>query len=93
MALEDLRHGVVLLLTVELYHLGGRHRGVAMKVFWIAPGGGVEPGESIVQTLAREHQEELGLRAFQIAPLVWRRQHTFNWDGKRICQSEHYHVV
>jgi hypothetical protein len=24
---------------------------------------------------------------------VWRRQHTFNWDGKRIRQSERYHIV
>ena len=24
---------------------------------------------------------------------VWRRRHTFDWDGRRIRQSEHYHVV
>jgi hypothetical protein len=27
------------------------------------------------------------------APLVWRREHTFNWDGKRIRQRDHYHVL
>jgi len=24
---------------------------------------------------------------------VWRRQHTFNWAKKRICQREQYHIV
>jgi len=28
-----------------------------------------------------------------MGPLVWRRQHTFDWAGKRICQREQYHVI
>ena len=28
-----------------------------------------------------------------MGPLVWRRQHTFDWAGKRICQRERYHVI
>jgi 8-oxo-dGTP pyrophosphatase MutT (NUDIX family) len=61
--------------------------------FWITPGGGLEAGESDAQGLERELKEELGLTAGAIGPLVWRRQHTFNWDGRRICQREHYYVV
>jgi 8-oxo-dGTP pyrophosphatase MutT (NUDIX family) len=61
--------------------------------FWITPGGGLEPGESIEAGLRREMKEELGLERFDIGPLVWRRQHTFNWDGRRILQRERYHVV
>lgn len=61
--------------------------------FWITPGGGLEPGESIEAGLRHEMNEELGLDHFDVGPLVWRRQHTFNWDGRRICQREQYHVV
>src|SRR5947208_434147 len=61
--------------------------------FWIAPGGGLEPGEMLETGLRRELKEELGLEDFVIGPLVWRRQHTFNWGGRRICQHEEFHIV
>lgn len=52
--------------------LTSRPDGKAYAGYWEFPGGKVEPGESIVQALARELHEELGL---DIGPVVrWREQ-------------------
>lgn len=46
---------------------------------WCEPGGGVEDGETLVGTLAREQSEETGLVLLDpVAPaLVWTQEHKF----------------
>jgi 8-oxo-dGTP pyrophosphatase MutT (NUDIX family) len=61
--------------------------------FWVTPGGGLEPGESPEDGLRRELKEELGLKNFTMGPVLWRRQHTFNWGGRRFRQREQFHAV
>ena len=60
---------------------------------WITPGGGLEDGEDAEAGLRRELMEELGLEAFELGPLLWRRHATFDWGEKRICQREDYRAV
>jgi 8-oxo-dGTP pyrophosphatase MutT (NUDIX family) len=68
-------------------------RDIVGQVWWATPGGGVEPGESIEETLRRELVEEIGLRDFELGPELWTREHTFAWAGRILRQRERFRLV
>jgi 8-oxo-dGTP pyrophosphatase MutT (NUDIX family) len=73
----------VLLLEAED---SGGHR------WWVAPGGGLENGESFEFAAQREVEEETGLR-IEIGPWVWTRRHIYMWEGSHCDQYERFFVA
>jgi 8-oxo-dGTP pyrophosphatase MutT (NUDIX family) len=60
--------------------------------WWVAPGGGLAPGETFEAAAQRELQEETGL-VLPIGRWVWTRRHVFIWEGRRHDQYERYFVA
>lgn len=86
--LLDAAGAVLLLLTVDP---GAPDLGQ----WWELPGGGMEPGEGVAATAARELAEETGfvVRPEQVGPAAWTRAATYLRRGRRVLQHEHVVVV
>jgi len=61
------------------------------QVFWVMPGGGLEPNESFEDAARREGYEETGC-SFNLGPYVWFRRHKYVWNGKPFDQYERFFV-
>jgi 8-oxo-dGTP pyrophosphatase MutT (NUDIX family) len=61
--------------------------------WWITPGGGKDPGESDEEALRRELREELGLRRFELGPLLWTREQWFRDEPGHCGQRENVYLV
>jgi 8-oxo-dGTP pyrophosphatase MutT (NUDIX family) len=61
--------------------------------WWLAVGGGIEPGESPEQTAVRETFEETGLAIGHPGRVVFTHRHTWDFEGTEYDQEEWYFVV
>ena len=60
--------------------------------WWIAPGGGLEEGETFEDAARREVEEETGI-VVELGACVWRRPHKYELDGAQHEQFERFYVA
>ena len=90
---DQIRHAVRALLVSPEREILLIHIVLPDRSFWITPGGAIKSNENPLAALERELQEETGARPVKIGPEVWTRNHTFEFEGKRILQRERFFLV
>lgn len=88
----------VLLLDAEgrvLLFRGGDPASPERGTWWFTPGGGLDPGESLVDGAVRELFEETGLRCRpeQLGHPVHAEESLFDFAGMRVAQQQTFFVL
>ncbi|MFF7717329.1 NUDIX domain-containing protein [Streptomyces sp. NPDC007988] len=61
--------------------------------WWFTPGGGVEGTETREEAALRELAEETGITDVELGPVIWQRECSFPFDGRRWDQDEWYYLA
>lgn len=86
--------GLVLAPTGRILMIRGTDPGdPARGGFWFTPGGGLDPGESLLTGTRRELAEELGLEVETVGPAVMERVNDFSMAGEWYRQTETLFLV
>lgn len=56
---------------------------------WFTVGGGVEPGETVVEAAVREIREETGIADFELGPVLWVREGVMRMPEPTLFQESY----